>query len=68
MEIPNDIIKSIIEIISYSYSEECAHYEEITGIDTDDPQYENIENLPDKNHVFYHLRKVDDYLAEHKNG
>ena len=62
--ISNEIRKSLEAILDYSYSDEQENYEQENDVEISDDDYNNPENLEDKNHIFYHILVIQQFLNQ----
>lgn len=63
MEAPcNEIQEAINKILDYNFNDEKKHYEEENDIEITDEHYEDPDLLEDKNHIFYSILVVQQYL------
>jgi len=58
----NEVRESIDKLINYSFSEEENHYEEEYDVEITDEDYKNPERLEHKDHIFYHILVVQQFL------
>jgi hypothetical protein len=60
----NEVRQSIDKILDYNFADEQKHYEEENEINICDNDYNNPDGLPDKEHIFYHILVVQQYMNQ----
>ena len=60
----DEVRQSIDNILNYDFADEQKHYEEEHDVEITDDDYNNPDRLEDKDHVFYHILVVQQFLNQ----
>lgn len=60
----NEVRDSIDKILNYDFAAEQKHYEEEYDVEITDEDYNNPDRLEDKNHIFYHILVVQQFMNQ----
>jgi hypothetical protein len=60
----SEVRASLDAILNYDFAAEQKHYEEEHDVEITDDDYNNPDRLEDKDHVFYHILVVQQYLNQ----
>jgi hypothetical protein len=60
----SEVRASLDAILNYDFVAEQKHYEEEHDVEITDDDYNNPDRLEDKDHVFYHILVVQQYLNQ----
>ena len=63
-EMCNEIRESLDTILDYHFHDEQKHYEEENDISICDDDYNNPDGLPDKEHIFYHILVLQQWMNQ----
>jgi hypothetical protein len=60
----DEVRQSIDNILNYNFADEEKHYEEENDVEIVDEDYNNPDRLEDKDHIFYHILVVQQYMNQ----
>jgi hypothetical protein len=60
----SEVRQSIDNILNYNFADEEKHYEEENDVEITDEDYNNPDRLEDKDHIFYHILVVQQYMNQ----
>jgi len=60
----SEVRASLDLLIDYNFSDEENHYEEENDVTITDDDYNNPDRLEDKNHIFYHILVLQQFMNQ----